>query len=59
MLVVTALEIVLDSPYLDIQVPLNSGKEVSLRGWMQKLYDTHEVITNIVEECTVMPSKVM
>lgn len=54
-----ALETVLDSPYLDIQVPLNSEKEVSLRGWMQKQYDTHEVISSIVEECTVIPSKVM
>lgn len=59
MLVVTALEIVLDSPYLDIQVPLNSENEVSLHDWMQKQYETHGVITSIIEECKVMPSNVM
>lgn len=48
----------LDSPYLDVQAPLNSEKEVTLRGWMQKQYDLHKVITSIVEECTVIPPKV-
>uniref|UniRef100_A0A1X7U225 AAA+ ATPase domain-containing protein n=1 Tax=Amphimedon queenslandica TaxID=400682 RepID=A0A1X7U225_AMPQE len=54
-LLVEALEIVLDSPFLDVKVPLMSKKEVSLQGWMQKQYESHRIIFSIVEECDIPP----
>uniref|UniRef100_A0A1X7USC7 Uncharacterized protein n=1 Tax=Amphimedon queenslandica TaxID=400682 RepID=A0A1X7USC7_AMPQE len=58
-LLIEALEIVLDSPFLDVQVPLTSEKEVSLQGWMQKQYDSHKIISSIVGECTIVPPEVL
>lgn len=50
----------LDSPYLDVQVPLKSAKHVSLIGWMQKQYDSHKIISSIIEECSnLIPAKVL
>ena len=48
-LLVTTLEVVLNSQYFEMNVPINNGP-VAVRGWMQKLYDLHEVISNIVQE---------
>ena len=57
-LLVTTLEVVLNSQYFEMNVPINNGP-VAVRGWMQKLYDLHEVISNIVQEQELLISSNM
>ena len=39
----------LNSHYFDVKAPLNNGSG-ALKGWIQKLYELHETISEVVKE---------